>query len=420
MRPHLLGAAMAGVMMLPGSVRAGGYSLDEQDAAATGRGGTAGARVGPSAAYFNPAGLLDQGLVSAEVGGTLLAPAVSAVDPSTGKSTAAAAQLFVPPYAYVAHSQGDVSYGLALNAPFGLGVSWPTTFPGRFEIQSASIQALSIEAALSYRIVPALSVGVAAGAVHSQLDVVKALDFVNQEGSTHVLASGWGFAATAGARYAVSDVLQLGFSGAIPSPIAMSGVARFSNVPDTFAPLTPDQNLTTRTTLPARLRLGASVHPLVPLRLDADVEVTFWSAFKSLDLHFANPSTPEADQAKDWHDTLTARLGAEYEWPGIAVLRAGALYDQAASPVSTMTPDAPDGDRFGFTLGVGRELVRGLRADLAYGFLAIASRTSADPFFRPRYSGDAQVVGLSVTYQWLPAAPPMTPAAAPPPPPPAR
>ena len=60
------------------------------------------------------------------------------------------------------------------------------------------------------------------------------------------------------------------------------------------------------------------------------------------------------------HDTLTARVGGEYEIDGYATLRAGVIYDQASSPVSTMTPDAPDGDRLGFTLGAGRELIAGL------------------------------------------------------------
>jgi long-chain fatty acid transport protein len=408
---RLLFASALALMLTPGFARAGGYSVDEQDAAATGRGGTAGARTGPSAAYFNPAGLLDEGTVSAEVGVTLLAPAVSASE--GGQTTQANSQLFYPPYAYVAHSQRNLSYGLALNAPFGLGITWPSAFPDRYEIQSASIQALAIQAVGCYRILPSLSVGISIGAVHNTLDVTKALDFVTQDGSTEVIASGWGFAATAGVRYAVSDVFQLGLSGTIPSPIAMSGVARFSDVPESFAPLTPDQNVATQMTLPGRLRLGASVHPVAPLRLDADLEVTFWSAFQSLDIQFSNPSTPEADQAKNWHDTVTVRVGAEYELAGVATLRVGALYDQAASPTSTMTPDAPDGDRLGFSVGVGREIVPGLRVDLAYAFEDLLARTSTEPNYPARYSGNANVVGLAITYK-LDAARPVSPPPLPP------
>jgi long-chain fatty acid transport protein len=386
-----------GLLVTPGIAQAGGFGVDEQDAAATGRGGTAGARAEASSAYYNPAGLTGVGPLQVQLGATAIAPAGTAT--YQGVTTHGTSKVYLPPYLYAAHREGNLAFGVALNAPFGLGAGYPGDFPDRFEVQSVEFQTLAVTGALAYQLAEPFSLGVTLGAQRTSFDLTQKVDFVSQEGTAHLLASGWGLVAIFGARYTVGEVAAFGLSGSLPSPTSMSGTARFKNVPVEFGPLTNDQDITTQVTLPARLRGGFSYRPVVPVHLDLDVAYTLWSSFAALNIAFTDPRTPAAGQVKTWRNGLTVHAGGEYALPAIADLRAGISYDQAVAPVSTLGPDAPDGDRWQFSLGAGRALFDGLRADLAYAYLSQATRTSEAPNFPATFTGHAHLVALSLSFK---------------------
>ena len=385
-------------VLVPALAHAGGFGIDEQDAAATGRGGTAGARAEASSAYYNPAGLAGIGSLEVELGATGIAPSGSATDPS-GVKTDGVNKLYLPPYLYAARRDGNLAYGLSVNAPFGLGTSWPTSYEDRFEVESASFQTLAVMASGAYQVIPALSLGLSVGAMRTTFDLTRGLDFVTTEGDVHLSASGWGLGVIAGARYTVGDVAAFGLSASLTSPTSLSGTARFQNVPVEFGPLTNDQDISTKVTLPARLRAAGSFHVAQPLRVDADLAYTFWSSFKSLDIAFSDPNTPSASQEKDWKNAFTVHLGGEYHLPTVADFRGGLSFDQAVAPVSTLGSDAPDGNRWQFCVGAGRELWQGVRADLAYAFLLQQTRTSQDPNFPATFTGHAHLIALSIGFK---------------------
>ncbi|MBS2028442.1 MAG: outer membrane protein transport protein [Deltaproteobacteria bacterium] len=385
-------------LLTPMVAHAGGFGIDEQDAAATGRGGTAGARAEASSAYYNPAGLAGVGSLDVELGATGIAPSGSATDPS-GEKTDGLNKVYLPPYLYAARRDGRLAYGLAVNAPFGLGTSWPTSYQDRFEVESASFQTLAVMASGAYQVIPALSLGLSVGAMHTTFDLTRGLDFVTTEGDVHLNAGGWGLGVILGARYTVGDVAAFGLSGSLPAPTRLSGTARFHGVPEEFGPLTNDQDISTKVTLPARLRAAGSFQVAKPVRIDADLTYTFWSSFKSLDIAFSDPNTPASGQEKDWNNALTAHLGGEYHLPAVADFRAGLSFDQAVAPLSTLGSDAPDGNRWQFCLGAGRELWQGVRADLAYAFLLQQTRTSQDPNFPATFTGHAHLLALSIGFK---------------------
>lgn len=395
MRDSFISAIL--ILSIPARALAGGFGVDEQDAAATGRGGTAGARAEASSAYYNPAGLAGVGALELELGATGIRPSGTAS--YQGVTTAGTSKTYLPPYLYAAHREGKLAFGAAINAPFGLGAGYPGDFPDRFEVQSVEFQTLAVTGSLAYQLAEPFSLGVTLGAQRTSFDLTQKVDFVSQEGTAHLLASGWGVVAILGARYTVGEVAAFGISGSLPSPTHLAGTARFKDVPVEFGPLTNDQDITTQVTLPARLRGGFSYRPVVPLHLDLDLAYTLWSSFAALNITFTDPHTPAAGQVKSWRNGLTVHAGGEYALEGIADLRAGISFDQSVAPVSTLGPDAPDGDRWQFSVGAGRALFDGLRADLAYAYLAQATRTSQAPNYPATFSGHAHLVALSLSFR---------------------
>jgi long-chain fatty acid transport protein len=388
---------------------AGGFQIDEQDAAAIGRAGTAGARQGPSSLYYNPAGLFDERTeVSAELGATAIIPGASALPPD-GVRQSASSQVFLPPYVYGSYRLNDrVAFGAGFNAPFGLGVTWGQDFEDRFELQKAAFQTFAFMAGAAVRVVPPLTLGLTVGLARTSVAVQQKLDFVTQEGTADLQTAGWGVLLGAGVQYEPVKRVRLGFSFSLPTETSLKGTARFTNVPDSFGPLTNDQDVTSKVTLPARFRLAVSALATEQIRVDVDIAYTLWSSFKQLNFDFADPLTPDKSLEKDWKNTFTVRVGGEYDLPKLATLRAGLLFDQAAVPPSTLGPDLPDGNRYGLSLGLGRELVKGLRADLSYAFILIDGQKSTLANFPAAYDGHAHAIGLALTYKLpSPAAPPL-------------
>lgn len=387
----------AGVLLCAASAFANGFALDEQDAAAIGRGGTAGARADAASAYYNPAGLTGVGPMQIEVGATGIASGGSATDPQ-GNHSSLQNGVNVPPYLYAARADGKLAYGLSLNAPFGVVVAWPQSFPDRFEVRQVSFQTLAVMGSLAYQVSEPISLGVSVGAMHTTFDLQRSIDFVEGEGDVHLDADGWGLAAIAGVRYTVADVAAFGFSGSLPSPATLHGTARFHDVPVEFGPLTNDQDMSTHVTLPGRLRLAGSFHVAPPLHFDVDVAYTFWSSFKTLDIQFADPNTPAASQHKGWKNGLTVHGGAEYAAAGIADFRAGLSWDQGVTPIDLMTSDSPEGSRIQLAVGAGRELGSSIRGDLALAYFIQPSRQSTAVNYPASYSVHALLVGLAFTW----------------------
>lgn len=391
------GAAL-GLVLVPAIAHANGFALDEQDAAAIGRGNTAGARAEASSAYYNPAGLTGVGPLQIELGGTGVASGGGATD-ADGTHTNLKGGINVPPYLYAARRDGMLAYGLSLNAPFGVVVAWPDAFPDRYEVQSVSFQTLAMMGSLAYQVSEPISVGVSVGAMNTAFDLTRSIDFVENDGGVHLHASGWGLAAIAGVRYTVGDFAAFGLSGSLPSPATLHGTARFHDVPVEFGPMTNDQDISTKVTLPGRLRLAGSFHVAPPIRLDADVAYTFWSSFNALNITFTDPNTPAASQEKGWKNGLTVHAGGEYALAGVADLRAGFTFDQGVTPIGLMTSDSPEGSRYQFAIGAGRELGSSIRADAALAYFVQPARQSQAVNYPASYSAHAAMLGVSLTWR---------------------
>ena len=387
------GAAL--VLFCATAAHAGGFAISEQDAAASGRAGTAVAVNGTaSSIHFNPAGLGFLNGPSAQAGVTGILPQVTAVD-RDANDTNAQSGLSVPPHVYAAWGFDRFALGVGFNTPFGGGVKWPDDWFGRTELTEMSLRVFAGHLGGAYRITDTLSAGASLQLYGVSVGLTRRIDFVDTEGTARLNGNGFAIGAQLGLDWNPHDRVHLGLMGRLPATASLKGRAHFEGVPAAFSSTLPDQAVRTSLTLPGKVALGTDFD-LSVLHLYVDAELTFWQSFQRFEIDFEHEATPDVSQPRNWSAAPTFRLGAERAL-GNATIRAGGVADFAVSPSDTLSPSQPDSHRFGFSLGVGYRLGQ-FRGDLAYQFVAFIPRAATGEALPAGYLAQAHLLALTLAY----------------------
>jgi long-chain fatty acid transport protein len=387
-------AIIATIVLAAARAHAGGYEIPETSASAGGIAGAATARAeDPSAAWYDPAALVDGGGWRLGVGVMLPFEHLQAIAPDGSWSASTHGAPLPVPQLFASRAWGDWAAGLAVTVPYGGDVQWPADWPGRTEIVSTQLMDVRIAPFVGWRH-ERLRV---AGGVHvdlGRLEIHRDLDFVNTTGNVELLLHGTGLGVDASAFYQLSEDADVGLSYKSRTHVPLSGQANFT-APDAFSMKTPDQDVTSALELPDRIALGASWRRGA-FRALGDVEVVAWSVNKTQVIDFAMPQTPDVTEVNDWHTTVAARGGGEWT-SGRLVARAGLAWDPSPASTAHLSPITPDGDRVEATVGASWHLREGYTLDAFYGYLHVASRASTNPdSTMATYGGDAQLLGVGV------------------------
>lgn len=389
------------VSAVPGPARAGGFAVAEQSASAGGAGGTGAARSDdPSAAWYNPAALVDGAGV--RIGAGLTAAMASlhaeAMDGSWSESTEQGASPL--PSLQASWAGGDWAAGLSLGIPFGASVAWPEDWAGRHEIIASRIAVVRAAPFVGWRRGPWRI----AGGLHvdsGEMRLRRSLDFIDTEGDVQLSLRGAGvglhLAAFVRADERADGHLDLGLTYKSRTSIELAGEADFTT-PDAFSLKAADQEAASSLTLPDRLTAGAAWRRGAWTFL-ADLELTAWQVRDQVVIDFARDETPDVTQQADWSATVAVRGGAE--WRGGPWVARGGLYrDPTPSPAATLSPTSPDSSRLGGSLGLGRALGAAWAVDAFYGYLRLDERASENPdSMAARYGGHAHLIGAGLRYQ---------------------
>lgn len=389
------------LLAAPSPAAAGGFAVAEQSASAGGAGGTGAARSDdPSAAWYNPAALVDGAGV--RIGAGLTAAMASlhaeAMDDSWSEETEQGASPL--PSLQASWAGGDWAAGLSLGIPFGADVAWPEDWAGRHEIIASRILVVRAAPFVGWRRGPWR----VAGGLHvdtGEMRLRRSLDFIDTEGDVQLSLRGTGvglhLAAFLRAAERAHSHLDLGLTYKSRTSIDLAGEANFTT-PDAFSLKAADQDASSSLTLPDRLTAGAAWQRGAWTFL-ADLELTAWQVRDRVVIDFSREETPDVTQQADWNATVTVRGGVE--WRGGPWVARGGLYrDPSPSPATTLSPSSPDSSRLGGSLGVGRALGASWALDAFYGFLRLDERASENPdSMAARYGGHAQLVGAGLRYQ---------------------
>ncbi len=349
-----------------GPAMAGAFRIPEAGAKAMAFGNAfVGMADDPSAVQFNTAAITQLEGSRIMVGVTSVGTTNSYADTS-GNSYDAEDGSFLPPHFYYTNQleglgDGNWWIGFGVVAPFGLGTEWDVSTFDYFATKT-ELELVKINPTMAYRVNDQLSLGFGldyyqamnilyANNTDVPIDTAPPLtgaaDYDGRAWTEQKLTgdgSSYGF--NVAAHYTVSDALKLGFAYRSGTDLDIDGDISLGGT----------KSGTGKTTLklPATAALGLSFAPDEKWTVNADLDWTGWSSYDELVIDAVVGGNPtQIVSAKDYDDSITYRLGAQYQLNEAWALRAGYLMEKTPIPEDTYEPRLPDGDRTGFSLGAG-------------------------------------------------------------------
>ncbi|MEM9981441.1 MAG: outer membrane protein transport protein [Bacteroidota bacterium] len=366
---------------------AGGFQVVLQGVRQTSMGNTAvGQAADASSVFFNPGAMAMLGDNVVAAGGSFISSNI-AYSGAFG-SAESDNPLSTPFYFYAVYGVGadgaegtgkKLKLGLGVFTPYGSTTEWPDQWVGQAYLRSLSLRSIYVQPTVAYQITDKLGFGAGLDIVFGGVSIVRAIPTTNIDGENAEIefegdaevAVGFNL----GLYYKPIDQLSIGLNyrsevetnveggdvtyTGLSSTVAASGQFPANNRFDASLPL------------PAVLTFGVGVYPTEGLTLAADLRYTFWSAYEELRFDFEQPiaGSNENVSARNYEDSFTLSVGAEYAATDALMVRAGGYYDWTPIPDGYMTPETPDANTVGLTLGLGYTFAEKLVVDAGVLFV---------------------------------------------------
>ena len=396
----------AGVLTLGlGTANAGGFFLDEHDAAAVGRGNAVTAtNDGASSIAYNPAGIaLGEG-TDVLIGGSLIYHDET-FHQDGGGTTHSTEDPSVIPQLFVSHRINDlIAVGIGLHTPFAAEIDWPASSPQANIIREQQIETFFISPTIGFNLnkyVPGLSLAGGLDIVPASVDLKQDIYFGDQTGTAHLGGTALGFGGRAGVIYAPPAIPQLSLGASWHSEVKLdfTGNGNFDAPAPFRSQLPPDGAISTSITMPQAFTGGVAVRPTKRLELEADVSWMGWSSFKQLAVKLPDGTTQTS--ARDYTDTVQVRVGVQADLPELhSIFRFGYIYDPSPVPAAHLDATLPDIDRNDLTVGWSVHC-HGLEISAAFLYVIPGSRVTGTAPNEPEYKGtfdaSAWVASLSLS-----------------------
>ncbi len=366
---------------------AGGFQVNTQGQKALGMGGAfTGSARDVSAVFFNPGAIPNlQKKQNLSLGVAFVIPNVS-VQTAAVRNTDMTSPSANPIQLYYSiRFLKKFAFGFGLNNQFGSTSSYPDEWEGRFIIQKLSLRTFMYQPTLAYKINKYVSIG--AGFVYTTADFelrksVPLSSSTSNEASAGLTGSSTANGFNLGAFANPIEQVSLGLSYRSQINLEIKdGVAKFSNIPGSLATIYPDNVFfQAGLKLPAVLSLGFGFHPdsAKKFLVVFDINKTYWSAYDTLNFDFENELTPDSKVTKSWENSHTFRLGISYQVIEKLQIRIGSYFDESPVPDGFVSPELPDKDHVGFTLGFGYQINKNISLDASWLYSNLKRSASLD------------------------------------------
>jgi long-subunit fatty acid transport protein len=414
-------AALVGVMLLAptAAFAAGGYYSGALGARAAGRSGAFVARADdPTAVSYNPSGLVNIDETTVMLGNRLSYNVYdftrgTTVDWGHEVNGTAPTVSFPPvhnarpwqtaePLIGVVSKLGLSDWGFALAAIAGPGTSnesYPPAGGQRYMMVSREAIILDYAASAAWRPRPSVSFGATLEWIHvPKLDYSLIIDGTPFAGAANPVSSNldllaqtsgsdpFTFNAIVGGWWRATPHLDLAFAAqVVPASIVAKSTLKVTPLDRTMPQVVitrhgvPADDVTITLPQPLMARIGARYRGLAGdselFDLELDLEYEGWSRVKdfTLDTHGLTAELQGAFVdlasiriAKQWRDTVAARIGGDYAVvPRRWFMRGGVFYETAVAPASHANVDFAGGQMLGGSLG--SSLVFG-RLEVAFAY----------------------------------------------------
>ena len=347
-----------------------GYQINTLTARQNGMGHTGTAmKLGAESMIFNPAGLgfLDKTL---EFQGSVTGIFAHATAKVNGVEYKTANDPSTPMAFNLGMSVYDnFKVGVSFYTPYGSGINWGDNWPGAVLNQRVALKAFTFQPTLAWRIIPGLSVGAGAMVTFGNVNLDKGLvsetsmntvlgamgnDYrfsdtpasINLQGKAAVTVG-----VNAGVMWDIDPRWTVGVSFRSKMNLKVKcgdASVRFANemarqILESQLGILDKANFKASMPAAAVLNAGVAYKPIDKLVLAFDAQWTGWSAYKSLDIEFLSETLTPYNQyiAKNYSNSWTFHLGAQYDLTNRFQLRAGMMVDTTPVSKTHYNPETP-------------------------------------------------------------------------------
>jgi len=278
-------------------------------------------------------------------------------------------------YAVWGPKESNWKFGIGVVTPFGSGITWEAGWAGRDVLQDIRFKAVQIQPTVSYQITEKLGIGAGVSVSFGDVRLNRTLFLDGQQGEGNVLLEGsasLGFGYNVGLMYKISDNLDLGLNYRSKTNMKLEDGDAYFTVPSSLSSAIPSQNKFDATLpLPSVISAGLTWHVTDKLDIGTEFNWVGWSAYDSLIFDFKTntPLLEDSRSPREYKDSWVFHLGGEYKVTDQWQLRLGGYYDKTPVQKGYMTPETPDSDRIGLTLGIGYSLGEHFQFDASFLYI---------------------------------------------------
>ncbi len=396
MKGFLIGAMTALSAM---SMMAEGYQINTLSAKQLGMGHTGTAlKLGSESMIFNPAALGFSNRTLDISGSVTGIKAIATADYNGGKyqtkngiSTPMAINASFRIY-------DNFQAGISFYTPYGSAIDWTKDWPGAELNQKVNLKVFTVQPTFAWRITPKLSVGaglmISWGNVNLDKALVSGRSFdalmgamgvpsnlgesaaasVNLKGTSDVaLGANVGIMYDINSKWTVGADFRTRMQMKVPAGIAQVDYATETarKVLEQKVGLINEANFSAAMPCPYVLNVGASFKPDERLTLAADVQLTGWKTYRTLNIEFPDNIKDFSQHiTKDYRNAMAYKIGAQYALTDRFDLRAGLMIDTTPVNKNYYNPETPGMTKIEPTVGFSFRPIERLSIDFSFMYIA--------------------------------------------------
>jgi len=317
-------------------------------------------------------------------------------------------KLNYPLYFYAAYKPlPNLSVGLAVNTPYGNGLSWGDDWKGRFLIQDISFRAFTFQPTVSYKFKDIVGIGAGLVIAYGTVDMNKAmpLDGNTAEGSVNIQGSTTKYGFNAGIMVHPVKGLSLGLDYRSKIDMKVEGADVTFTVPTSLSTSFPNTTANTSLPLVANLDFGAS-YEFGKFMVGLNLCYVFWGEYDSLVFEFEkktpNQALTRSASPALYENHLITRIGAQYMVNDLLTVRVGGYYDPSPVQDDYLHPQTPSLNQIGLTCGLSVYPIKGLSIDASFLYVNGAERegTFSPENFTGTYKNAVYCPSIGLTYNF--------------------
>ena len=381
------------------SMMAEGYQINTLSAKQLGMGHTGTAlKLGSESMIFNPAALGFSNRTLDISGSVTGIKAIATADYNGGKyqtkngiSTPMAINASFRIY-------DNFQAGISFYTPYGSAIDWTKDWPGAELNQKVNLKVFTVQPTFAWRITPKLSVGaglmISWGNVNLDKALVSGRSFdalmgtmgvpsnlgesaaasVNLKGTSDVaLGANVGIMYDINSKWTVGADFRTRMQMKVPAGVAQVDYATETarKVLEQKVGLINEANFSAAMPCPYVLNVGASFKPDERLTLAADVQLTGWKTYRTLNIEFPeNIKDFSQHITKDYRNAMAYKIGAQYALTDRFDLRAGLMIDTTPVNKNYYNPETPGMTKIEPTVGFSFRPIERLSIDFSFMYIA--------------------------------------------------